>query len=98
MTSEVSNHDILVAINAFSSDVDKRFDALSSDVEVLKSDVSTLKSEMGDVKTAIVGLHAEQYRHGERLNQIDGKFDVLTSVLTEKKVITQKEKMHIARA
>lgn len=48
-TQDVSNNDIMQALNEFAGSVDKRFDKLESDVAELKSDVVELKEDVNRI-------------------------------------------------
>lgn len=101
--------EILEVVNDFSTKMDKRFDkveadvgTLKSDVGTLKSDVSTLKSNVGYLKSNMVDKdyldRALANQKGEIvfiINKEDAKVRKLTSLLSEKKVLTPTEAQNI---
>lgn len=49
--NDVSNQEILEAMNAFASHMDSRMDNMATKQEFLQSDVSDLRSEVSDLKS-----------------------------------------------
>src|SRR3989338_6287083 len=94
--------EILEVVNDFSTKMDKRFDKVEADVGTPKSDVSTLKSNVGYLKSNMVDKdyldRALANQKGEIvfiINNEDAKVRKLTSLLSEKKVLTPTEAQNI---
>src|SRR3989338_6689246 len=94
--------EILEVVNDFSTKMDKRFDKVEADVGTLKSDIGTLKSNVGYLKSNMVDKdyldRALANQKGEIvfiINKEDAKVRKLTSLLSEKKVLTPTEAQNI---
>ncbi|MFA4830699.1 MAG: hypothetical protein WC862_02370 [Patescibacteria group bacterium] len=93
--NNVSTGEILEAINDFSTNVDKRFTKIESDIMVMKSDITTIKSTMvtkdyldeklGDLRGDLTVLMRKE----------DTKVAMLVKILRTRNVITEEDKQQI---
>lgn len=88
MNSETTNQEILEAIHDFSSNVDRRFSKLESDVSEIKSSMVTidyLDRKLADLRGDLVVLTRKE----------DTKVRELVAVLRERKVLTDDDAKRI---
>lgn len=95
MSTEVSNHDILVALHAFSADMDKKFNGVHGDINGLKNDIADLQADVSELRSDVKDLKNITTDHTNRLDRLEKKDDLLIDILTEKHVISQVEKMRV---
>ncbi|MFZ2544906.1 MAG: hypothetical protein WAW80_02940 [Candidatus Saccharimonadales bacterium] len=67
---EVSNDEIMQALNQFANRVDERFDGIELDISELKSDVAELKSDVAELKSDVDRIYNILDKHMARIEEI----------------------------
>jgi septal ring factor EnvC (AmiA/AmiB activator) len=67
---DVTNDEIMQALNQFAGHVDEQFAELKSDVAELKSDVAELKSDVAELKSDVNRIYDILDKHMARIEDI----------------------------
>jgi hypothetical protein len=88
MAKEITNNEILEAINTFSSNIDQRFDKNESDISWIKSNMVT-KDYLDDKQAELRGDLISVIR------KENSKFEILIDVLRKRDLITGEDEKSI---
>ncbi|MFH0780074.1 MAG: hypothetical protein V1928_04450 [Parcubacteria group bacterium] len=96
--NEISNQDILSAINVFADKTEQRFDKIESDVSELKHDVSDLKTDVTEIRSKMVTKEYLDDKLADLRGDLvvlmrkeDTKLKTLVEILCQRNVISKEE-------
>jgi septal ring factor EnvC (AmiA/AmiB activator) len=94
MSQEITNQEILEAINIFSTSVEERFCSLEKDVSEIKNDISVLKNDVSDLKNQVSDIKGTINTQMVTKDYLDNKNSDLRGDMV---VLTRKEDMKFKR-